>query len=105
MATRVGVLNRGRLVLQDDLSVLTAPTGRTVVHSPAPELVRATLDGRVTAVEGERVLVRGADPAEVNALLVQAGVPVRGLALERPTLEEVVLAAAGSSPDRVEARS
>jgi len=105
MATRVGVLDRGRLVLQDDLSVLTAPTGRTVVHSPAPELVRATLDGRVTAVEGERVLVRGADPAEVNALLVQAGVPVRGLALERPTLEEVVLAAAGSSPDRVEARS
>jgi len=105
MATRVGVLDRGRLVLQDDLSVLTAPTGRTVVHSPAPELVRATLDGRVTAVEGERVLVRGADPAEVNALLVQAGVPVRGLALERPTLEEVVRAAAGSSPDRVEARS
>jgi ABC-2 type transport system ATP-binding protein len=104
MATRVGVLDRGRLVLQDDLSVLTAPTGRTVVHSPAPELVRATLDGRVSAVDGERVLVRGADPAEVNALLVRAGVPVRGLAMERPTLEEVVLAAAGSSPDRVEAR-
>ena len=104
MATRVGVLDRGRLVLQDELSVLTAPTGRTVVHSPAPELVRATLDGRVSAVDGERVLVRGADPAEVNALLVQAGVPVRGLALERPSLEEVVLAAAGTSPDRVEAR-
>jgi ABC-2 type transport system ATP-binding protein len=104
MATRVGVLDRGRLVLQDDLSVLTAPTGRTVVHSPAPELVRATLDGRVSAVDGERVLVRGADPAEVNALLVRAGVPVRGLALERPTLDEVVLAAAGTSPDRVEAR-
>jgi len=104
MATRVGVLDRGRLVLQDELSVLTAPTGRTVVHSPAPELVRATLDGRVSAVDGERVLVRGADPAEVNALLVQAGVPVRGLARERPPLEEVVLAAAGTSPDRVEAR-
>ena len=60
--------------------------------------------GRVSAVEGERVLVHGADPAEVNALLVRAGVPVHGLALERPTLEEVVLAAAGTSPDRVEAR-
>jgi ABC-2 type transport system ATP-binding protein len=104
MATRVGVLDRGRLVLQEELTVLTAPTGSTVVHSPRPELVRATLDGRVTAVDGERVLVRGADPAEVNALLVQAGVPVRGLALERPSLEEVVLAAAGTSPDRVEAR-
>jgi ABC-2 type transport system ATP-binding protein len=104
MATRVGVLDRGRLVLQEELALLTAPTGSTVVHSPRPELVRATLDGRVTAVDGERVLVRGADPAEVNALLVQAGVPVRGLALERPSLEEVVLAAAGTSPDRVEAR-
>jgi ABC-type multidrug transport system ATPase subunit len=103
MATRVGVLDRGRLVLQEELAVLTAPTGSTVVHTPEAERVRATLDGRVTAVDGERVLVRGADPAEVNALLVQAGVPVRGLALERPSLEEVVLAAAGTSPDRVEA--
>jgi ABC-2 type transport system ATP-binding protein len=39
----------------------------------------------------------------VNRLLVGAGVPVTGLALQRPTLEEVVLAAAGASPDRVEA--
>jgi ABC-type multidrug transport system ATPase subunit len=104
MATRVGVLDRGRLVLQEELAVLTAPTGSTVVHTPEPERVRATLDGRVTAVDGERVLVRGADPAEVNALLVRAGVPVRGLALERPSLEQVVLAAAGTSTDRVEAR-
>ena len=104
MATRVGVLDRGRLVLQEELAVLTAPTGSTVVHTPAPERVRATLDGRVTAIDGERVVVRGTDPAEVNALLVHAGVPVRGLAPERPTLEEVVLAAAGTSPDRVDAR-
>jgi ABC-2 type transport system ATP-binding protein len=47
--------------------------------------------------------VRGADPAEVNAALVAAGVPVRGLALERPSLEEVVLAAARTSADRVDA--
>ncbi len=53
-------------------------------------------------VDGERVVVRGDDPAEVNALLVGSGIPVTGLALERPTLEEVVLAAAGTSADRVE---
>ena len=104
MATRVGVLDRGRLVLQEELAVLTAPTGSTVVHTPVPERVRATLDGRVTAVDGQRVVVTGADPAEVNALLVRAGVPVTGLALERPSLEQVVLAAAGTSADRVEAR-
>jgi ABC-2 type transport system ATP-binding protein len=104
MATRVGVLDRGRLVLQEELAVLTAPTGSTVVTTPEPDRVRATLDGRVSAVEGERVVVRGDDPAEVNARLVAAGVPVTGLALERPSLEQVVLAAAGTSPDRVEAR-
>jgi ABC-2 type transport system ATP-binding protein len=104
LCSRVGVLDRGRLVLQDELATLTAPTGSTVVHTPVPDRVRGALDGRVSSVDGERVVVRGADPAEVNALLVGAGIPVTGLALERPTLEEVVLAAAGTSPDRVEAR-
>ena len=104
LCSRVGVLDRGRLVLQDDVARLTAPTGATVVETPAPDRVRATLDGRVTSIEGERVIVRGDDPAEINALLVGAGVPVSGLALERPTLEQVVLAATGASTDRVEAR-
>ncbi len=103
LCSRVGVLDRGRLVLQDQLATLTAPTGSTVVHSPTPDRVRAALDGRVTAVAGERLVVRGGDPAEVNARLVGAGIAVTGLALERPTLEEVVLAAAGTSADRVEA--
>lgn len=104
LCTRVGVLDRGRLVLQDDLARLTAPTGATVVHTPDPDLVRATLDGRVTAIDGDRVLVRGDDPAEVNALLVRAGVPVTGLGLDRPSLEEVVLAAARATADRVDGR-
>jgi ABC-2 type transport system ATP-binding protein len=102
LCSRVGVLDRGRMVLQDELATLTAPTGATVVHTPAPDRVKAALDGRVTAVDGERVVVRGADPAEVNALLVAAGVPVTGLAVDRPTLEQVVLRAAGESPDRVD---
>src|SRR3712207_9136158 len=64
--------DRGRLVLQDELARLTAPTGATVVRTPAPDRVKATLDGRVTEIDGERVVVRGDDPAEVNALLVRA---------------------------------
>ena len=102
LCTRVGVLDRGRLVLQDELAHLTAPTGATIVHTPAPDQVKATLDGRVTEIDGERVVVRGDDPAEVNARLVSAGVPVTGLALQRPTLEEVVLAAARATADRVD---
>jgi ABC-type multidrug transport system ATPase subunit len=103
MATRVGVLDRGRLVLQERLDVLTAPTGCIVVTSPEPEKVRSSLDGRVQAVDGDKVVVRGADPAEVNARLVAEGIVVTGLAVQRPTLEQVVLAAASASPDRVEA--
>jgi ABC-2 type transport system ATP-binding protein len=102
LCSRVGVLDRGRMVLQDELAALTAPTGATVVHTPVPDRVRATLDGRVTEIDGERVVVRGDDPAEVNARLVAAGVPVTGLALQRPTLEEVVLAAARATADRID---
>jgi ABC-type multidrug transport system ATPase subunit len=102
LCSRVGVLDRGRLVLQEQLATLTAPTGSTVVRTADPHRVRATLDGRVTSIDGDRVVVRGADPAEVNARLVAAGIPVHELALERPTLEEVVLAAAGTSTDRVD---
>ena len=103
LCTRVGVLDRGRLVLQDQLAALTAPTGATVVHSPQPQRVRAALDGGVLAADGERLVVRGEDPAAINARLVAAGIPVSGLALDRPSLEEVVLAATGASTDRVEA--
>ncbi len=60
------------------------------------------MDGRVRTVEGERVVISGADPAEVNARLVEAGIPVNSLIAERPSLEAVVLAAASASPDRVE---
>ena len=36
LCTRVGVLDRGRLVVQDDLAELQGPTGRTVVRTPTP---------------------------------------------------------------------
>jgi ABC-2 type transport system ATP-binding protein len=103
LCSRVGVLDRGRLVLQDELAALTAPTGATVVSTPEPDRARAVLDGRVTAADGQRLVVRGGGTAEVNALLVGAGVPVTGLQPERPTLEQVVLAAASASADRVDA--
>ena len=37
LCSRVGVLDRGRLVLQDELATLTAPTGSTVVRTPVPD--------------------------------------------------------------------
>src|SRR5262249_57133866 len=34
LCTRIGVVDRGRLVLQDDLAALRAPPGRPIVDSP-----------------------------------------------------------------------
>lgn len=101
LCTRVGVLDSGRLVLQDDLARLAAPTGRTVIRTPDPDRALALLDGRVERREGDRLVVRGQDAADLNALLVGAGVRVSELAPERRSLEQVVLAATGPGSDRV----
>jgi ABC-type multidrug transport system ATPase subunit len=93
MCTRVGVLDRGRLVVQDSLRTLRAPTGRTVVVTPDVDQVLGLLDGRVEHREGDRLLVRGDDPAGLNSLLVQHGVRVQELGPERRGLEQVVLEA------------
>lgn len=93
MCTRVGVLDRGRLVMQEELATLQAPTGRTVVRTPDVERARALLDGRIEHFDGERLIVVGADAAELNARLVAAGVRVHELGPERRSLEQIVLAA------------
>ena len=50
------------------------------------------------------LLVRGDDPAAVNALLVGKGIRVRELGPERRSLEQAVLELTGPSADRVEGR-
>jgi len=101
MCSRIGVLDRGRLVLQDELAALQAPTGRTLVRTPDPERAHAVLDGRLEHRDGHRLLVRGTDAAQINASLVAAGVRVDELGPERRTLEQVVLAATESPSGQV----
>jgi ABC-2 type transport system ATP-binding protein len=84
------MLDRGRLVLQEDLAALRAPTGRTVVETSDVERALGVLDGTVEHQDGDRLLVRAPDPAELNHRLVQAGVRVRTLGAERRTLEEII---------------
>lgn len=100
MCSRVGVLDRGRLVLQAELTALRAPTGRVEVRTPDVAQVRRLLDGVVEEYDAERLLVREHDPAALNARLVRAGVRVTALGAERRTLEEVVMAAATASGER-----
>jgi ABC-type multidrug transport system ATPase subunit len=91
MCTRVGVLDRGRLVVQESLAVLQAPTGRTVVVTPDADVALGVLDGRVEVRDGHRLVVRADDAAALNRLLVDAGVRVSELGPERRGLEQVVL--------------
>ncbi|HST64942.1 MAG TPA: ABC transporter ATP-binding protein [Mycobacteriales bacterium] len=102
LCRRVGVVDRGRLVLQDSLASLRAPTGSVVVRTPDPEWAAGLLDGQISARDGDRLVIRAADPAELNARLVKHGIRISELAEERRTLEEVVLAATTGSADRVD---
>jgi ABC-type multidrug transport system ATPase subunit len=103
LCTRVGVMDRGRLVLQDSLATLRAPTGRVLVGTPSPEQVVALLDGRVEKRDGTELTVRHPDPGDLNAELQKAGIRVTSIGAERRSLEQVVLDATTTSSDRVEA--
>jgi ABC-2 type transport system ATP-binding protein len=100
LCTRVGVLDSGRLVLQDDLPALQRPTGRVLISTHDPERAVAALDGQVEHRSGENLLVRADDPAELNTRLVEAGIRVRSLVQQRRTLEEIVLEVTGSGSDQ-----
>jgi ABC-2 type transport system ATP-binding protein len=94
-------MDRGRLVLQDELTTLRAPTGRIVVGTPEPERVVALLDGRVETRDGTTLTVRHPDAAELNAMLVGEGIRVTEIVPERRSLEQVVLDSTTTSSDRV----
>jgi ABC-type multidrug transport system ATPase subunit len=102
LCTRVGIVDRGRLVLQDDLDTLRAPTGRVMVRSPDADRAAALLDGHLEQRDGDRLLVAGADPAELNARLVAAGMRVSEIGPERRSLEALMLAVTGSGSDRID---
>ena len=101
LCTRVGVLDAGRLVLQDDLAALRAPTGRILVDTPDADQAATLLDGRVEHRDGQRLLVRHEDAATLNARLVGAGLRVSAIAPHQRTLEEIVLAVTGPGSDHI----
>jgi ABC-type multidrug transport system ATPase subunit len=100
LCTRIGVLDSGRLVLEDSLETLQQPTGRVVVSTDDPERAVAALDGLVERRDGGDLVVRSPDPATLNARLVEAGVRVSSLAAQRRTLEEIVLDVTGAGSDQ-----
>jgi ABC-type multidrug transport system ATPase subunit len=108
LCTRVGVLDAGRLVLQDHLAALRAPTGRVVVDTPDADRAVALLDGQVERRDGDQLLVRpvvgdgaAGDAAGLNARLVEAGLRVSAIGPHQRTLEEIVLSVTGTGSDHV----
>ncbi len=99
LCTRVGVLDRGRMVVQEQLADLRAPTGRILVGAPHPDQVTGLLGHRVEQRDGTRLAVRAPDAAALNAELVRAGIAVDELSVERRSLEEVVLSATSAGND------
>jgi ABC-type multidrug transport system ATPase subunit len=105
LCTRVGVVDRGHLVLEDDMSSMRAPTGRVLVDTPDAAAAVALLNGQLEARDGERLIIRHDDPSGLNAMLVEGGVRVDAISAERRSLEQVVLEVTGSGSDRFDGRA
>jgi len=104
LCTRVGVLDQGRLVIQEELATLQQPTGRTLVRTPDVQLARGLLDGQVEHHDDASLLVRVTDVAALNSRLVTRGVRVEELSPERRALEDIVLAATQPTSDQLTGR-
>jgi len=101
LCTRVGIVNHGRLVRQEDLAALRAPTGRVIIRTPDADNAAALLDGVVAHRDGDRLVVVAADPSELNSRLVAAGLRITEIGPERRSLEELVLAVTSAGSDRI----
>ncbi|AXG78370.1 ABC transporter ATP-binding protein [Streptomyces paludis] len=106
VCTHAAVMTRGRLITQGTVAELAAGTRRRLaVTTPDPgAAVRVLKERGVTDVVAVDDRVTGeppadADPAELNAALVGAGVRVRAFGLERASLEDAFVALTGEGFD------
>jgi ABC-2 type transport system ATP-binding protein len=105
ICTHVGVMRTGRLVFQGPLDELRRTgAARIRVETTDPQAA-AELLGKIgladTRVEGAEVSAQLGDflPERLCAELVHAGVPVRGLATVRPSLEDLFVGLTGEGFD------
>ena len=91
LCSRAAVINAGKLVAQDDIDVLRAPTGMVHVRTPDPDLGAYVIGEALARRDGDLLIARANDPAALNYALVNAGVRVAELLVERRSLEDVFL--------------
>ena len=105
VCSRAAIVDRGRLVAQDRVEALLGPTGRVLVTTPdvaaAAELAAALPGVRLGERRPDRLALHldGTAPEALNSRLVDGGVRVRELVVERPTLEDVFLRLTGKDPN------
>jgi len=102
LCTRVGVMDRGRLVAQVSMAEVRRPTGRAVVRVGDPSAALALLDGRVAERTQDQLIVTDVSVEELTRRLVGAGIAVLEARPERNSLESMVLALTGPGSDRVD---
>jgi ABC-type multidrug transport system ATPase subunit len=107
VATHVGIMSGGRLLKQGPLEAVLAETSSHVrvqtAHVWDASAILKGLGLEVTDLAEGSVAVRlnGLAPESINASLVRAGVPVRGLLVERPALEDLFVHLTGEGFDVV----
>ena len=99
-ADRLLIISRGSLVFQGSVEDLAEPAEQAVVvESPDRERLTDALTAAGVTYENLRtgVSVRGADPAEIGAIALSAGVALSALQKRGPSLEEVFLELVGGT--------
>ena len=101
---RAAIVHRGRLMAQDRVDRLLAPTGTVWVETPdvdrAAAVVSTMSGSRVESQDqrrGLRIRLDGLAPEDLNARFVGAGIRVRELVRERLSLEEVFIRLTGET--------
>ena len=105
VCSHVGIMSQGSLVLQGGLDALRAAQEATVTVT-TPDLAGAAatfgrlgLVGRPLGVDRLQAAAGSVAPEELARALVTAGVPLRGLLVTRPTLEELFVTLTGEGFD------
>jgi ABC-type multidrug transport system ATPase subunit len=97
VATHLAIISQGELKFEGTRQELQARSKhKIVVDVDQPETAHALLAGIGYSVsrDGDRIRVTPngqCDPAQINAMLVQAGIAVSQLTIEQPTLEDLFL--------------
>jgi ABC-type multidrug transport system ATPase subunit len=107
VATHVGIMSGGRLLRQGSLSEVLGVSGVLIrIDTSDPTAAACVLDTmglgiKLKTVDHVSAVLGATHPEDVTVALVAAGVPVRGLAVERPTLEDLFVELTGEGFDVV----